>query len=336
VVRLERIKDLADRFVRVRLTRIEDLDLKLFEFDYDLTWVVFFLSPKGEVYARYGGRDGRSPDERQSLNGLRYTMGSVLKMHARPDKVFAPRERGAPRTTRQIASAWRPQHCIHCHQVREVLNRELQNSGKWRRELVWRYPLPDNLGLILKVDRGNIVKRAERKSPAARAGLRPGDTLRRLGGVPVHSQADVQFALDRAPAKGRIAIAWERGSRRQAGTLALPEGWRKGDISWRPSLRDWAPHLPVSGIDLTAAEKRALGLPAGQLAFRPRDPLNSRANAAGFRAGDIILGIDGKKLPEMDADDFLDYVHRQYLAGDRVRIEVLREGKRLGLPMTLR
>ena len=53
-----RIKDVADKFVRVRLTRIDNQDLNLFEFDYDLTFMVFFLNAEGKVYARYGGRDG--------------------------------------------------------------------------------------------------------------------------------------------------------------------------------------------------------------------------------------------------------------------------------------
>jgi hypothetical protein len=62
--------------VRVRLTRIDDQDLNLFEFDYDLTFMVFILDAEGRVYARYGGRSPEGPDQRQSLEGLRYTMGS--------------------------------------------------------------------------------------------------------------------------------------------------------------------------------------------------------------------------------------------------------------------
>ena len=74
---------MADKFIRVRLTRIDDLDLNVFEFDYDCTFMVFFLNAQEKVYARYGGRDADGPDSRQSLAGLHYTMESVLKMHAR-------------------------------------------------------------------------------------------------------------------------------------------------------------------------------------------------------------------------------------------------------------
>ena len=59
--------------------------------------MVFFLNADGKMYARYGGRDGKGPDERQSLEGLRYTMQSVLDMHRAPEKAFAPRDDASTR-----------------------------------------------------------------------------------------------------------------------------------------------------------------------------------------------------------------------------------------------
>ena len=47
--------------MRVRLTRIDGEDLNLFEFDYDLTFMVFFLSADQKVYARYGSRMPTAP-----------------------------------------------------------------------------------------------------------------------------------------------------------------------------------------------------------------------------------------------------------------------------------
>src|SRR4051794_12062024 len=148
------MSEVADRFVRVRLTRIDPLDLNLFDFDYDLTFMVFFLNADGKVYARYGGRDAKDPDNRQSLEGLRYSMASVLDEHGRADKAFAPRRAEATKFVSDIRGA-RGRGCMHCHQVREALNRELKRTGQWQREHAYRYPLPDNLGLVLEVDRGN-------------------------------------------------------------------------------------------------------------------------------------------------------------------------------------
>ena len=334
VVRLEHIQEVADKFVRVRLTRIDNEDLNLFEFDYDLTFMVFFLNAEGKVYGRYGGRDADSPDSRQSLEGLLYTMKSVLRMHDKEQKAFAPRSEDGPKYLRQMSGLRRPGRCLHCHQVKEVLNAELQRSGKWTRDLAWRYPLPENLGLKLEIDRGNVVKEVKKHSPASAAGLAPGDMLQRLGGVPIHSFADAQFALDKAPKSGSVEVAWQRGDRAMKDKLPLPEGWRKTEIYWRPSMQRLVPSPRLYGLDLKPEEKKALGLPASQLAFRQKALVPTQARAAGIRGGDIILGIDDKRL-DMDVDGFVGYVQRNYLVGDRVTVNLLRDGKRMNLPMTL-
>jgi S1-C subfamily serine protease len=319
----------------VRLTRIDDEDLNLFEFDYDLTFMVFFLNADGKVYARYGGRDGESPDARQSLAGLHYTMASVLEAHARAEKDFAPRSEDVSRTIRELTGSRRGGRCLHCHQVKEVLHRDLQKKDQWSRDLIWRYPLPDNLGVTLEVNRGNVVKSVKERSPAAAAGLKPGDIVRRLNGVPVHSFGDAQFALDRAPRTGSVEMVWERGGQAQSAKLTLPDGWRKTDLSWRPSLHNLLGSARLYGTDLTADEKKALGLSARQLAFRQREAVPAQARDAGLKAGDVILGIAGKSL-EMDREQFVRHVEGNYLVGDQVPLEVLRDGQRLTLTMRLR
>jgi S1-C subfamily serine protease len=224
---------------------------------------------------------------------------------------------------------------LHCHQVKEILNADLQRKGQWTRDLAWRYPLPDNLGIELDVDRGNVIKRIKAGSPASAAGLRAGDVVRQMGVVPIHSCADAQFALDRAAKAGSVAVAWQRGGELRQASLSLPEGWRKTDLTWRPSMRHLVPAPRLFGHDLTAEERKALGLSAKQLAFRQQAPVSTLAQAAGIRAGDVILGVDDRTL-EMDVIDFLRYVERNYLAGDRVTVNVLRDGQRLRLGMTLR
>ena len=83
VVRLEGIKEVADAFVRVRLDRLADSDLSLFEFDYDLTLMIFFLNSDEQILGRYGGRDGKGADTRQSLAGLNYSMQQALNTFTR-------------------------------------------------------------------------------------------------------------------------------------------------------------------------------------------------------------------------------------------------------------
>jgi S1-C subfamily serine protease len=296
--------------------------------------MVFFLNAEEKVYARYGGRDAEGPDTRQSLAGLRYTMRSVLRVHEQAAQAFAPRSQEAPRFLRQVFDQRGLGHCMHCHQVKEALNAELRKAGKWTRDLVWRYPLPENLGFLFEVDRGNVVREVQDKSPASAAGLQAGDVLRQLHGVPTHSFADTQFALDRAPPAGSVEVAWQRGDQIRQGRLRLPDGWRKTDISWRPSVQEFVPSARLAGLDLTPAEKKVLGLAADQLAFRQKYPLSAQAEAAGIRQGDVILGVDDNPLAT-DLAGFQNYVRGHYLVGDRLTVHLLRDGKRLDRGMTL-
>jgi len=297
--------------------------------------MIFFLNAGEHIYSRYGGRDGKNPDGRQSLAGLRYAMQAALDTHRSMTQKPIPRAKENTRTVRDLFGGKTGGGCIHCHQVKERQLAELKRKDLWNRDHLWRYPLPDNLGLILNVDRGDVVERVEPDSPAARAGLQPGDVIHAIGGQTVHSFTDAQFALDKAPKTGAIEVAWRRGDKTRKIALALHEGWRKTDLSWRRSVQWVVPSPRVFGRDLKPEERQARGLSAKQLAFWQLYPVSSAAKSAGVREKDIILGFDGKKL-EMTAYEFLAYVRSNYLVGDKVTIDVLRGDKRLSLPMQLR
>lgn len=319
------------------MPRVDNLDLNLFEFDYDLTFMVFFMDAEQNVYARYGGRDSKDADNRQSLEGLAYTMKSVLEMHGRQQKEYAPKTQDKARYLRDLTGGpgglGGGGRCLHCHQVREAINGGLRRAGKWDRDLAWRYPLPENVGVTLEVHKGNVVKSVAEKSPAAAAGIKPGDILQKLNGVPVHSFGDAQYALDRAPAKGAVEVVWRRGEKTLEEKLTLEQGWRKTDISWRPSMKRMIASSRLYGEDLKPEEKKALGLEEKQLAFRQKDAVPTQARNAGIKGGDIILGVDGKTL-QMDVTEFSYYVQSNYLVGDKVTVNLLRDGKRMELTMT--
>lgn len=318
--------------MRVRLLRIDNTDLNLFDFDYDLTFMVFFLNADGHVYARYGGRDGENADNRQSLAGLHYTMKSVLAMHERETKEFAPKAQEKPKFLREGTGQRAAGRCMHCHEVKEVLHDRLQKTGQWSLDLAYRYPPPDNLGFVLEVDRGNVVREVKEGTPAAKAGLKSGDVIRKLGDVPIHSFGDAQYALDRAPKTGAIEVSWQRAGEEAQAKLELQEGWRRGDVSWRPSIRYLVPFARLYGTDLKAEEKKALGLSEKQLAFRQKDTMPQQAADAGVKPGDIILGLDDVVL-ETNVDGFLHHVRSHYLIGEQAKINVIRDGKRLSLTM---
>jgi serine protease Do len=322
--------------VLVRLIRMRGVDLDLFDFDYDLTWMGFFLNADGGVYGRYGGRDAESADSRVSLAGLRYAMTAALERHRRGEAGRGRPEGKAPRTVEQFSAARRlpARACVHCHQVYDLRRESLQAAGKWRLDEVWVYPLPENIGLTLDVDRGDRIARVAAASAAARAGLRAGDHLRTIDELPIASFADVQYALHRAPAAGSLTVVWQHEGQTRKGELALAEGWRKTDISWRWSLRGLNPSPWVHGEDLSAEEKKTLGLSATRLAFRQGPFVSEPARRAGIRQNDIILGIEGRML-EMTVRQFGAYIRLNCKVGERVTYNILRNGKQLDIPLRL-
>jgi hypothetical protein len=321
--------------------RITGVDLNLFEFDMDLTWAVVFLGADNHVYGRYGGRDAKGADSRNTLPGLRHAMQSVLEAHRERASANAASGANAPGEKtplyiERVPAARNVNGCIHCHQAKEILRQqEVNAAGKWDRDKRWVYPLPENIGLTLDLDRGNLVKSVVADSPADKAGIQAGDTLVRIGGRPVHSFADAQHALHQAPAQGVIPVIWRRGAQQQQAEVNLALGWKKTNITWRPSLMDLLPSLPLFGTDLTAQEKKKLGLPAERLAFRQDAPIPLSMERLGVRENDVILGIDDLKL-DMSADEFLGYVRRNHLIGDRITLNLLRGAKRVDVPLTLK
>jgi membrane-associated protease RseP (regulator of RpoE activity) len=297
------------------------------------------MNAEGRIYGRYGGRDASGAEGRMSHAGLRYAMEAALAEHRKNPTAKPAAAPKAPLLPEHIPAAKRRRggECIHCHNVKEFLREDAKRAGTWKKDELWVFPMPENIGLTLEIDRGNRVKSVTADSPAAKAGLRPGDMVRSVNGVSAASFGDVQFGLHKAPAAGKVALAFSRDGGAEASVeLELADGWRKTNITWRPSLLDILPSLPVYGEELTAADKQALGLSPTALAFKQRAPVPTECKPVGLEAGDVITGIDGLKL-EMKRDEFLAYVRRNYVVGEAIRFNVIRAGKALTLtPYKLR
>lgn len=312
------------------------VDLNRFDFDYDLTWVGFFMNSEGKVYGRFGGRDGVDADQHLTLTGLKQAMRQALENYradpaAKPELMHKPIKRAEdfPAAGRLKTGA-----CIHCHQVYDFERERLLKIGAWEKEMVWVYPPPRNLGLTLDPNDQAIVQAVAPGSAAARTGLQPGDRLRSLNGRPVASFADVQYALHRAGQATSLPVTWERGARKQSGSVELRPGWRTSDISWRTSMWGIPPVAAVHGKDLTPEEKQALGLKPEALAFKQGGFVPKPAARAGILTGDIILGLDDREL-NMSMLQFNAYIRLNFEPGDRVNYQIIRDGRRLSIPIVL-
>lgn len=312
--------------------KIAGADLNRFEFDYDLTWFGFFLNADETVYGRYGGRDAKSAEGRISLKGLRHAMDRALETHKKPP---TKKPAGKPLLAEKYNAAGAHRGCIHCHNVNEFRRADRQKAGTWTRDEVWVYPLPENVGLTLDVDIDDRVNAVAKGSPADAAGVKAGDTLTRVGNVPVASFADAIYGLHKSPAAGDIPIRWTRDGKELSGTLKVTAGWRKTNPTWRPSMLDILPSLAFNGEDLTDAEKKALGLAPTRAAFRQDKTVHKSLREAGIQPLDVVVGFDGQAV-DGTLGDLLGFVRRNYLVGDTVTVNVLREGKPVAVKLTLK
>jgi serine protease Do len=319
--------------VLVRLTQINTVDLKHFDFDYDLTWFVFFLNTDETIYGRYGGRDAASAESRISLKGLRYAMDKALEFHDTKPKAVPKDDK--PKRVTDFPASKKHRGCIHCHNAKEFERAEKTDNGTWNRDDLWVYPLPENIGLTLDVDVGNKVKSVKAKSAAESAGVKAGDFLTKIGETRVSSFADAIYGLHKAPKKGEIAITWERDGKSVTAKLMIEEGWRKTNITWRPSLLDILPSVAFSADELSVEERKQLGLDPKRAVFKQDKFVHSTLKAVGVQKDDVVIGFDGKSI-EGKMKDLLGYLRQNYLAGDEVEINILRDGKPLNIKMKLK
>lgn len=318
----------------VRLSNMRGLDLRLFDFDHDATWMALFLNADGQVYGRYGGGPPDKLGKERSLKGLDHALRQALLLHQRgiPSQPSA----GPPYRVEDFPAARRfaPNACFHCHHVSEFRRELKQSQGTWTLDQVWVYPEPANLGFTTHPDQGDRVVHVKPGSPVHKAGLRPGDVLQAIAGLPLASLADIRHALHLTPAVGKVQFKWQRGPRVFEAQVTLPAGWRKTDVSWRHSLKSFGPDPCVQGEDLTPAEKQTLGLAPAALAFRQGPFLQAAARQAGIQINDIILGIDGQDL-RMTARQFLTHVRLTCKSADTLPLVVLRGKERLVVRLRL-
>jgi hypothetical protein len=322
---------LSREFICLRITTMDNVDINLFKFDYDLTMAMFFMNGRGNIYARYGIRKDGKGDLLQSIPGVKDAMRKALDIHR---KEFAkPAPAWKPFDTQDLVSfkrdPRRPGGCLHCHHAGFYLRQEEFSVGRISKQTVWPYPLPENIGLTLDVDQNTVVTAAD--GVAAKAGIREGDRVIAVDGQRVVTPADITWALHHFKG-GTLKMAVDRGGKTESVSTTLKGAdWRKTNVLWRQSWWDSGPFIGLEGEDLTPEERKPLGIAEEATAIRVvrLDPRGSAA-PAGVREGDVIVGVEGKPQ-DMEALELQMYIRLKYRAGDSLPLTLLRDGKRVPL-----
>jgi hypothetical protein len=357
----ERVRPLLEKFVRVRIVSTNGLDLSLFQYDYDQSFAAFLLNADGTIYGRFGTRSHRTYwSDDVSIEGLSRALQGGLELHqgypknkaelagkkgpapevASPEKFPLLRDRYKAKLDEEGKIV---PSCIHCHQVGDA-QRQFYRARKEPipEKVLFSYPHPKTLGLILDPKERATVQRVEPKSLAEEAGFQKGDVIRKLDGQPLLSIADVQWVLHQASPKGTTLKAEvRRGDRTTEVKLTLPAGWRqREDISWR--VTSWSlRRIGLGGMileTLPSEDRKKAGLTETAMALRVKglgaNGPHGLARSVGFRQGDVLLSFD-EKTDLLRETDLLAYAVNQKKVGDKVAVTVLRDGKKINLTLPI-
>jgi hypothetical protein len=324
-------------YVCVRIVRMDDVDLGLFDRDWNNAIYFFVLNADEQIYMRYGGREAQSPDTYNSLDSLRialeqglvlhqkYLRGELPK-HERPKSLF-PREMPL-----LVERTFARRRCVECHLIGDFQNIQRERDGVLDK-LTHLYRSPDikTIGISLDVPKGLVVKEAT--GAVAAAGMKPGDRIAAWNGAPVWTFGDVQYQYDKVDRRaGSLKISVDRSGKLLDLGVELPPLWWWTDLRFRQSSVD--PRLDFEDRPLTGDEKQKLGLKpdgfASQVKYVSEFARIRRTHD--LRTGDVIVAVDGVERDEFanTAELFLK-LHTK--AGESAKLEVIRDGKRITMPL---
>lgn len=355
------VRPLLERFVCVRIVGTNGLDLETFQYDTDQSFAMFMLNADKTIYGRFGTRSHRTEWLGDvSLEGMARALEGALALHAKypANKESLAGKRGKPLefdrpeqypslrdkyTDRLNYSGDVVKSCIHCHQIGDARRDYYWHQSQPIPEpLLFPYPHPKSIGLILDPEERAKVKSIVAGSPAESAGLQEGDVIWKMAGQPLLSMADVQWVLHHVPAEGdRIDLTVQRdGEQVMNLTLRLNDGWRrKSDTSWR--VATWGMRrIATGGLTLAplSAEDRQSREIEEPMALEAvgvgRWGAHAAAKKAGFQEGDVIIEFDGQRDLEVESELFA-YVSEHRKPGDRVDVKLLRNGRTMSLKLPI-
>ncbi|WP_180682422.1 DegQ family serine endoprotease [Tepidicella baoligensis] len=159
--------------------------------------------------------------------------------------------------------------------------------------------LADSLGLPRA--EGALIRGVENNSPAALAGIEPGDVILSFDGKAVEKSSDLPRIVGNTAPGSKVQVkVWRRGAER---TLTVTVGAFEDEQVARagsspaeaPKATKASELLGLTVRELSAAEKRELKVDGGVLIVGVQGP----AARAGLREEDVIVGVGNRQIANM-------------------------------------
>ena len=324
-------------YVCVRIIRMDNVDIGLFEHDRNNTIYFYLLNADEQIYMRYGGRDSRSADSYLNLDSLALAAAKGLDLHKQYQagqlaKKPRPKEDSARNYSMLVERTFKSNACVECHLIGDFQNLHREKDGTLDK-LVHLFRSPDlrTIGIELDVPKGLVVR--DVSGAAKAAGMQAGDRIAKWEGDTIWTFADAQWRYDKVPRTAKSTrVTVDRAGVMVDLTIALPVRWWWTDTRYRQSSIE--PRSYFDDRPLTAEEKGKLGLPLDGLASYVKYVSSMAYSVAAhdLKVGDIILSVDGKDRDE-HADTASLYIVLHKTPGDTGTMEVLRDGKKLSMPL---
>ena len=349
--------------MRVRIVQGNGMDLSLFQFDYDLTFSVFFMNTDKTIYGRFGTRaEYENAAKDISIEGFKQALEAALALHeGYPDNREVLAAKTGPESIKKTPEGFPAllrysatldfdsrinQQCIHCHQIGEA-QREIHwyDRKPIPDEILYPFPMPDVLGLHFSPKHRAKISKVVSGSSAEKDGFRRADEILTLDGQPIISIADVQWVLHRTPENTTLPATVDRHGKEINLTLTLNPGWRKGsDISWRTTTGELR-LVALGGMvlkDLSDAERQRSGIEDTEMALNVetvsrggrRSSGQTNAQRAGIRRGDIIVAY-GDRTNRLTESGIIGYVLQDKPQAKTLPIKLLRNGEQIDVELSL-
>ncbi|PWB68150.1 hypothetical protein C3F09_12205 [candidate division GN15 bacterium] len=193
--------------------------------------------------------------------------------------------------------------------------------------------------LDLTVDKGELITDIVSDSPADKAGFEEDDVITAVDGTKVTDDRSLGDVISEHRPGDKVSITLLRDGKEKQILVALGDREDYDEpiiITGRAHNRPWTfsgrtqtyGFIGVSLTDLTRQLGTYFGVERGRGALISEVKDGSPAEAAGLRAGDVIVAIDDEKVT--DVGDVQEMI-RERKEGDKISVAVMRDRK----PMTL-
>jgi serine protease Do len=177
----------------------------------------------------------------------------------------------------------------------------------------------------LKKTTGALVSSVEKDSPAAKAGIEPGDVILKVDGREINGSMDLtgHIANLKPGSSARVEV-WRKGASRVL-TVTVGEMTPQKVAAGKPEAEEQG-RLGAAVRALTPQEQKEAGISGGVVVER----VGGAAAQAGLQRGDIILALNN--TPVTDADQLRGIVEK---SGKRVALLVQRDNAKVYIPVEL-